>query len=48
MVPHIEGLLRRRFALLKRLAEGDGWHEFLDRRRSFAPSTADPASQSLR
>jgi ligand-binding SRPBCC domain-containing protein len=31
MVPHIEGLLRRRFALLKRLAEGDGWREFLDR-----------------
>ncbi len=29
MVPHIRGLLRRRFALLKRLAEGDGWREYL-------------------
>ena len=29
MVPHIKGLLRRRFALLKRLAEGDGWREYL-------------------
>lgn len=29
MVPHIEGLLRRRFALLKRLAEGEGWREYI-------------------
>ena len=29
MVPHIKGLLRRRFALLKELAEGDGWREFV-------------------
>jgi hypothetical protein len=29
MVPHIEDLLRRRFALLKRLAEGDGWRAYL-------------------
>ncbi len=29
MVPHIKGLLKRRFALLKRLAEGDGWREYL-------------------
>jgi ligand-binding SRPBCC domain-containing protein len=29
MVPHIEGLLRRRFALLKQLAEGDGWRDYL-------------------
>jgi ligand-binding SRPBCC domain-containing protein len=29
MVPHIKGLLRRRFALLKGLAEGDGWREYL-------------------
>jgi len=29
MVPHIRGLLMRRFALLKRLAEGDGWREYL-------------------
>jgi ligand-binding SRPBCC domain-containing protein len=29
MVPHIKGLLRRRFALLKRLAEGDGWRTYL-------------------
>ncbi len=31
MVPHIKGLLRRRFALLKRLAEGDGWREYIHR-----------------
>jgi len=30
MVPHIKGLLRRRFALLKTLAEGDGWKRYLD------------------
>ena len=29
MVPHIRGLLRRRFALLKRLAESDGWRDYL-------------------
>lgn len=29
MCPHIRGLLRRRFALLKRLAEGDGWRKHL-------------------
>lgn len=29
MVPHIRGLLRRRFALLKKLAEGDGWKAYL-------------------
>ena len=29
MVPHIRGLLRRRFALLKQLAEGDGWRRYL-------------------
>ena len=28
MVPHIRGLLRRRFALLKKLAEGDGWKAY--------------------
>jgi ligand-binding SRPBCC domain-containing protein len=30
MVPHIEGLLRRRFALLKRLAEGDEWRRYVN------------------
>ena len=30
MVPHIRGLLHRRFALLKRLAEGEGWRQYLD------------------
>jgi ligand-binding SRPBCC domain-containing protein len=30
MVPHIRGLLRRRFALLKRLAEGEGWRAYLE------------------
>ncbi|MBB5057380.1 ligand-binding SRPBCC domain-containing protein [Granulicella aggregans] len=29
MVPHIKGLLRRRFALLKRLAETDAWKTHL-------------------
>ncbi len=32
MVPHIKGLLRRRFALLKRLAEGEGWRRYLQPR----------------
>jgi ligand-binding SRPBCC domain-containing protein len=29
MVPHIRGLLRRRFALLKRIAESEEWREYL-------------------
>ena len=29
MVPHISGLLRRRFRLLKRIAESDEWREYL-------------------
>ena len=29
MVPHIRGLLKRRFGLLKGLAEGDGWRAYL-------------------
>jgi hypothetical protein len=29
MVPHIRRLLRNRFARIKRLAEGDGWMEYL-------------------
>ncbi len=27
--PHVRSLVHRRFALLKRLAEGEGWREFL-------------------
>ena len=30
LVPHIRGLLRRRFELIKGLAEGDGWRQYLD------------------
>ncbi len=29
MVPHIRGLLKRRFALLKRIAETEEWREYL-------------------
>jgi ligand-binding SRPBCC domain-containing protein len=29
VAPHVAGLLRRRFALLKRLAEGDEWRQWL-------------------
>jgi len=29
LVPHIRGLMRRRFHLLRRLAEGEGWREYL-------------------
>lgn len=29
VAPHIRGLLRRRFHLLKRLAESDGWREYI-------------------
>jgi ligand-binding SRPBCC domain-containing protein len=29
LVPHIAGLMRRRFALLKRIAETDEWREYL-------------------
>ncbi len=30
MVPHIKGLLQRRFRLLKSLAEGEGWQQYLN------------------
>jgi ligand-binding SRPBCC domain-containing protein len=29
LVPHIRGLMRRRFRLLKRIAEGEEWREYL-------------------
>ena len=29
MVPHVRGLVRRRFALLNRIAAGDAWRQFL-------------------
>ena len=29
VVPHVLGLLRRRFGMLKRIAEGDEWKQFL-------------------
>ncbi|HVG26703.1 MAG TPA: hypothetical protein VM865_03775 [Acidobacteriaceae bacterium] len=29
LVPHIRGLMRRRFHLLKRIAESDEWRQFL-------------------
>jgi ligand-binding SRPBCC domain-containing protein len=29
LVPHIQGLMRRRFALLKRIAESDEWRRYL-------------------
>ena len=29
LVPHIRGLLRRRFVLLKRIAEGEEWQQYL-------------------
>ncbi len=34
MVPHIRRLLRNRFARIKRLAEGDGWMEYLPEENS--------------
>ena len=30
VLPHIRKLLRERFALIKRLAEGDGWRRYID------------------
>ncbi|HEY3928050.1 MAG TPA: hypothetical protein VGL89_06735 [Candidatus Koribacter sp.] len=47
LVPHILGLMRRRFELLKRLAETDEWRDYL---HSFVvePRRAPPASQSTR
>jgi ligand-binding SRPBCC domain-containing protein len=32
MVPHIRGLMKRRFARLKRIAEGDEWRGYLEAR----------------
>jgi ligand-binding SRPBCC domain-containing protein len=39
--PHITKLLHRRFRLLKRLAEGEGWREYL-------PEAAKAASEPAR
>jgi ligand-binding SRPBCC domain-containing protein len=30
MIPHIRGLVQRRFALLKRIAESEEWREYLE------------------
>lgn len=30
VAPHAQRLMRERFALIKRLAEGDGWREYVD------------------
>jgi ligand-binding SRPBCC domain-containing protein len=38
LVPHIAGLMRRRFALLKRIAESEEWREYLP------DAVADPSS----
>lgn len=40
MIPHIRGLLRRRFALIKSLAEGDGWRRYLEDATHAGPSSA--------
>ncbi len=39
MVPHIRDLMRRRFAMLKRLAETDGWREYLPELSLQTPAT---------
>jgi hypothetical protein len=31
LVPHIRGLMRKRFTLLKKIAEGDEWKYYLSR-----------------
>jgi hypothetical protein len=31
VVPHVVKLLRRRLLLLRRLAEGDGWRQYLEK-----------------
>jgi ligand-binding SRPBCC domain-containing protein len=31
LVPHIRGLMRKRFTLLKEIAEGDEWHSYLSK-----------------
>lgn len=46
LVPHIRGLMRRRFHRLKGLAEGDGWRGYLDEWPE--PSVSNPASQEPR
>lgn len=35
LVPHIRGLMKRRFALLKRIAEGEEWQQYLPRETLF-------------
>ena len=43
LVPHIRALMRRRFALIKGLAEGDGWRQYVDT----APATAVVEQQPM-
>jgi hypothetical protein len=42
LLPHIRGLLHRRFALLKRLAETDDWRDYLPAQS--APSQPSPTN----
>jgi ligand-binding SRPBCC domain-containing protein len=35
LVPHIRGLMKRRFALLKRIAEGEEWRQYLPKKTLF-------------
>lgn len=37
LVPHIRGLMRKRFALIKGLAEGEGWREYLQAEGAVEP-----------
>lgn len=46
VVPHIRGLLKRRFARLKRMAEGDEWRTYLTPASS--PAAADTTRRAAR
>jgi ligand-binding SRPBCC domain-containing protein len=46
MVPHIRGLMGRRFRLLKRIAESEEWRQYLEPAAPGIPSTQSPLSHS--
>ncbi len=47
VVPHVLNLMKERFALLKRLAEGEEWQRYLDQTADPAFAAASPVDSSI-
>ncbi len=47
LVPHIRGLMRKRFTLLKKIAEGDEWKHYLSRPKAHPYGVDDRSHPNL-